>query len=117
MEILSLLKEIIDYIAIVIMLWGVILSTFKFVHGEITIKDENKQIIFREKIRAFLATYILLGLELFIVGDIIAIIINPTQEELTVLVIIVIVRTIISFFLEREFRSTISEVIDIKDSK
>lgn len=114
MEILVILKEIIDYIAIIIMVWGVFLSLIKLVKGEFKLKDDTEQIMHREGIRAYLATYILLGLEIFIVADIIAIIINPTQEELTVLVIIVLVRTVISYFLEKELRSTLSDVQELK---
>lgn len=115
MTLLSILKEIIDYIAIIIMVWGVAVSLVRLVRGEILIKDESQQILHRENIRAYLATYILLGLEIFIVADIIAIIINPTTDELIVLVIIVVVRTVISFFLEREFRSTLSDLLEMKN--
>ena len=102
--VLEVIKIIIDYLAIVIMLWGVVLATIKFVKGEISIKSDEKKIVNKENIRAFLATYILLGLEIFIVADIIALIIDPNQEDIIILVIIVVIRTLISFFLERDFR-------------
>ena len=52
--------------------------------------------------RRQLSSYLLLGLEVMIAGDIIGTIIHPTLQEMAVLGSIVAVRTIISFFLNRE---------------
>ena len=52
--------------------------------------------------RRQLSSYLLLGLEVMIAGDIIETKIHPTLQEMAVLGSIVAVRTIISFFLNRE---------------
>jgi uncharacterized membrane protein len=52
--------------------------------------------------RSELGGYILLGLEILIVADVIHTVIRRTQEDVVVLVAIVAIRTTIAFFLERE---------------
>ena len=55
-------------------------------------------------IRSDLGVYLLLGLELLIAADIIKTILNPALIELLTLGGIVLLRTILSVFLEREMR-------------
>jgi uncharacterized membrane protein len=52
--------------------------------------------------RMRLGTYILAGLEFMIVADILFTIVNRRLEDVIVLAIIVAVRTLISYFLDRE---------------
>ncbi len=114
MESLHYIKIIIEIIAVIIMLWGLIVSLVSFAKNEVKTKDKFDRMINIENIRGFLATYILLGLELFIVADIIQIIISPTTDDLIVLVVIVVVRTLMSYFLEKDYRSTLSEIFKNK---
>ena len=111
MDTLNFLKLTIEIIAIIIMLWGLLISIYLFVKNEMKTKETSEQLMNIENIRGFLATYILLGLEIFIVADIIQIIILPTTEDLIVLVVIVIVRTLISYFLEKDYRSSLKEIL------
>jgi len=53
-------------------------------------------------VRVFLGTYILMGLEFMIVSDIIHSFLHPELEGLYVLGLVVVIRTAISFFLEKE---------------
>lgn len=55
-------------------------------------------------VRQELASYLLLSLEFVIAADIIHTITSPTMENLLLLSIIVVIRTAISFVLERELR-------------
>ena len=55
-------------------------------------------------IRSDLGVYLLLGLELLIAADIIKTILNPALIELLTLGGIVLLRTILSVFLEREMK-------------
>jgi|GEM_PF-1596846 len=115
-HVLELFKHIIDIIAVIWMVWGVLLSVLKLVKLEFQTKLlDIEQMVYKENIRAFLATYILLGLELFIVADIIQIIINPQQSELNTLVIVVIVRTVISFFLQKDFHEALENAKALKE--
>jgi len=53
-------------------------------------------------VRMFLGNYILLGLEFMIVSDIIHSFLQPQLESLLVLGVLVLIRTLISFFLGKE---------------
>lgn len=117
MEILKIIKSIIDYVAIILMVWGMILTILKIIINELNIKNGSLQMLRREQIRVYLGSYILLGLEIFIVADIIEIIIKPTLEDLTVLIIIVFVRTIISFFLGKEMKDASEDIKVLKDKE
>jgi uncharacterized membrane protein len=55
--------------------------------------------------RILLAHYILTGLEVFIVADLIMLVITMSLENLLFLSLLVIVRTGISYFLEHEIRA------------
>ena len=58
-----------------------------------------------EEARLFLGRYILLGLELMIVSDLIHSFMKPDLESLYVLGLVVVIRTAISFFLGRELEA------------
>ena len=53
-------------------------------------------------LRADLGTYLLLGLELLIAADILKTIVEPGLHELGILAGIVVLRTVLSFFLNKE---------------
>ena len=101
-----MMKIIIDYISqgiallsIAIIVYGTILAVILFVKSLI-----HKDLSVVRKIRAEFGGYLLLGLELLIGADIIKTIIEPTYEELIILAGIVILRTILSVFLNREIK-------------
>ncbi len=109
-KILHAVKDVIDIIAIVYMIWGLFRALIRITKNEIQRGNDSRQIVIRDNIRVFLGTYILLGLEILILADIIGTIINPELEELITLITIVVVRTIISFFLQRDVHETIEHV-------
>lgn len=109
-KILHTVKDVIDIIAIVYMIWGLFRALIRITKNEIQRGNDSRQIVIRDNIRVFLGTYILLGLEILILADIIGTIINPELEELITLITIVVVRTIISFFLQRDVHETIEHV-------
>ena len=63
-------------------------------------------------IRADLGTYLLLSLELLIAADVIKTILEPGIQELIVLAGIVFLRTILSFFLNKEIQEIDKERIE-----
>ena len=94
----------IGFIGGAIIVWAAILSTYKIIKLEISrIKNQN---IFKERetIRYRFGSYILLSLEFLIAADVLNTIIKPNINELITLGSIVIIRTILSFFLTRELR-------------
>jgi len=96
------LSKIIGIGAIVIISWGALLTFFRFVLLEIKRLKGRKT--YREKIvlRHQFGSYLLLGLEFLIAADAILTITYPTLEEIGILASIVVIRTVISYFLDKE---------------
>ena len=91
----------IGLVGVVVIIWGVVLGMAEFIRAQIVCWQRKKPVPL-EDIRYDVGRYILLGLEFFIAADIVHTIVQPTLEEVAVLAAIVIIRTIISFFLNRE---------------
>ncbi|NIU86359.1 MAG: DUF1622 domain-containing protein [Nitrosopumilaceae archaeon] len=72
----------------------------------LTLKISNKSHSNNDikSIRCYLGTCLLLGLEIMIVADIIKTVIPQTREELIFLGGIVFIRTILSYFLNKEIQ-------------
>ncbi|MBN2415060.1 DUF1622 domain-containing protein [bacterium] len=85
-----------------IIIWGVILITLRLIRLEF--KRFRRKSIYaeRESLRHQLGSYLLLGMEFLIAADIIGTVSHPTLQDMAVLGSIVIIRTVISYFLERE---------------
>jgi len=103
------LVNILEYISlgigavgIFIVLWGVILGFIEFLRAQADSLGKSGKPVPLEKIRIDLGRYLLLGLEFLIAADIIRTIVKPSLEEVVVLVAIVAIRTVISFFLNKE---------------
>ena len=98
---LEWVAAIIVLAAIVVMLIGVVRFGIGFVHAEATRdSDERARVINLERVE--LGRYILAGLELFIVSDIIHTALSLDFLNLFYLAILVLIRSAISYFLDRE---------------
>lgn len=109
MEIKDLLQKLIyvlDGLAILIIIWGTLIQFFNFLKEGIFIHKDTNVAQFINTIKNKLGAYILFGLEILIGADIIESIIDPSIEHIITLAVIVIIRTIISFFLTRELSDT-----------
>lgn len=93
---------LLNIIGALIIIWGVILSLIEFLKKEITNRNESMQL--NEAIRLRLGSYLVLALEFFIAGDIIKTIITPTWESLGILGAIVVIRTVLSYFLTKDLK-------------
>ena len=102
--ILHNLSVIIAITALFIMVWGVVLTFVRLIYSEF--KKRGKMVMhnLREELRIKLGSYILLGLEVLIVADVIESVANPSTEELIMLGGIVLIRTVMGFFLEKELK-------------
>lgn len=85
-----------------ITIWGIIISLLEFLKKEFLCKQDC--IKANEIIRIKLGSYLVLALEFFIAGDIIKTIITPTWEGLGVLGAIVVIRTVLSYFLTKDLK-------------
>jgi len=111
--VMTVIIPVLDYISLCIRLLGVVFILLgavrifaKAILVEVSKDTERKTTKDREKLRRQLSSYMLFGLELLIAGDIIRTVLDPTLEEIAVLGSIVAVRTVISFFLNRELEKS-----------
>lgn len=70
--------------------------------NKLTLETNSKDYICKK----LFSSYILLGLEVLISADIIDSILNPTLHDILRLAAIVIIRTVISYFLNKEMKAT-----------
>jgi uncharacterized membrane protein len=101
-EIFEFLYILIGSIGVAVIVWGVFLAVFQLLKLELNRSRYPSVYRERESIRHRFASYLLLALEFMIAADIIATVIHPTFEEIAILASIVAIRTIISYFLEKE---------------
>ncbi|MHC5228762.1 DUF1622 domain-containing protein [Enterococcus sp. LJL99] len=95
--------------SIVVLIWGVIIAGIDFVKSERT--NRNRIVMTKQNnfIKSFLGSYILLSLEILIAADIIESIIKPTFQDIFKLGILVIIRTVISYFLHKEIDDVLKD--------
>lgn len=98
--------------SIVVLIWGVIIAGVDFIKSECT--NRNRIIMTKQNnfIKSFLGSYILLSLEILIAADIIESIIKPTFQDIFKLGILVIIRTVISYFLHKEIDDALKDKQD-----
>lgn len=91
-----------NIIGALITMQGIFVSLFDFLKKEIFQRSEIIKL--NESIRLKLGSYLVLALEFFIAGDIVKTIITPTWESLGILGAIVVIRTILSYFLTKDLK-------------
>ncbi|CUH33003.1 hypothetical protein JSE7799_00961 [Jannaschia seosinensis] len=91
----------IDVFACLILVIGAVRFIVGFLHAEIT-RDSMQRVRIVNGERVELGRYILGGLELLIVSDIIHTALSLAMIDLVFLGLLVIIRSLISFFLDRE---------------
>lgn len=101
-SLINITSTTLSIIGALITIWGIIVSLFEFLKKECLKKKEAIQL--NESIRIKLGSYLVLALEFFIASDIIKTIITPTWEGLGILGAIVIIRTILSYFLTKDLK-------------
>ncbi len=102
MHLLDLLASAVAVIGVAVILWGTTLTGFRFLVSEFRNVGRPTEFEEAEFIRHGFGAYLLLGLEFMVAADIIKTIVHPQLEGLLVLGGIVIIRTILSYFLNRE---------------
>lgn len=99
---INVLSFALNAVGSVIIVTGVVSALADFVKKEIFARQDA--IALNETIRIRLGSYLVLGLEFFIAGDIIKTIITPTWESLGMLGAIVVIRTVLSYFLTKDLK-------------
>lgn len=106
MEQIAVFVDYISYatklVAFAVIFWGMLKVFYDFVILECKqIKGENI-CSRRENLRHHFGSYLLLGFEILIAADVLTTLFNPSWEELVDLAIIVAIRTLLNFFLNKE---------------
>lgn len=103
-KILDILATSIGVISLLIIVYGTIIALAAFIRNEIGRLNNSYTPINTRKVRASLGTYLLLGLEFLIASDILKTVLDPGLEELAILAGVVIIRTVLSVFLNKEIK-------------
>ena len=98
---LNMLATIISVISLLIVTYGVLVG---FMRNEIKRFNGTYTINNIRQLRADFGSYLLLGLEFLIASDILKTVVDPTLDELAILGGVVVVRTVLSVFLNKEIK-------------
>lgn len=104
LKIIEKIEIVISVISVSVVIYGAIIAVIGFIKAEICRFRGSYNIQRLRAIRADLGTYLLLGLELLIAADVLKTIMEPGTTELIILGGIVLLRTVLSVFLNREIR-------------
>ena len=104
MNVLDNISLGIGIVGIAVIVWGAFRTLVRAVILEFTRCRRKHTCCEREGLRREFGSYLLLALEFLIAADIVGTISDPTLEEVAVLGSIVAIRTVISFFLNREMQ-------------
>ncbi|XZH21019.1 DUF1622 domain-containing protein [Clostridium perfringens] len=97
---------ILQGISVTVIIYGVLLTIFKFFKIEISKGNRILKVKALNKAKNFLGSYILLGLEILVCSGIILSILKPTLYDILLLGSTVALRTVISYFLKKELKSS-----------
>ena len=101
---LNTLATIISVTSLLIVTYGALIGVISFFRNELKRLTGNYSITNIRKLRAVFGTYLLLGLEFLIASDIL-----KTLNELAILGGIVVLRTVLSVFLNKEIKELETE--------
>jgi len=108
-QFLNYIAMSVNVVGVVIILVGVVIVLCKYLRNLFVFK--NDLIRLNEIIRFEFGSYLVFGLEFFIASDIIRTIIIPTWMMLGMLGSIVLIRTILSYFLTMEIKGKELELL------
>ena len=106
---LNTLATIISVTSLLIVTYGAFIGVISFFRNEFKRLTGNYSITNIRKLRAVFGTYLLLGLEFLIASDILKTVLEPTLNELAILGGIVVLRTVLSVFLNKEIKELETE--------
>ncbi|WP_163654397.1 DUF1622 domain-containing protein [Listeria sp. PSOL-1] len=109
LPIIELLILFLNLISIIILIVGVFQVLIYFLKRLFHPEKKQNVVLTNNAIKNKLGSYVLLSLEVLIAADIIETIIKPTFEDIMMLGLIVVIRTIISYFLTKEIKEFESE--------
>ena len=102
-EILQVIVFTVSGLGTLVVIWEVLEAITSFFSLKLVQKQKDA-VSESENIRQHLGAHLLLGLEIFIAADIITSAVSPSWEKVGILVGIVGVRTVLSYFLRMELK-------------
>lgn len=103
-EFVELVAPWIEMIGIAVVLWGAVEGLFRLLLRIRSALMRDSEIMPVSHIRIAIGEKTALGLDFFLAGDIIHTIVVPSWESLAMLGGIVVIRTVIAFFLNKDLR-------------
>lgn len=101
---LDILATAISVVSLIIVVYGAVIAFCAFLVNELRRFTGRYSPVNIRKLRAALGTYLLLGLEFLIASDILKTVLEPGLNELAILGGIVVLRTVLSIFLNKEIK-------------
>lgn len=104
LPIIKMVKLGINVLSVIILCIGVVFCARDLFLILIAKIPKSEKISRLQYMKTELGSYVLLGLEVLIVADIIETIINPTIDDIILLAAIITIRTVVSLFLNKEIK-------------
>lgn len=104
-------------LCVLVLMWGTVLAVKDFFMTELKHPSREESSYNITGIRSFLGSYILLSLEILIAADIVESIINPSFQDLIVLASMVLIRTVMAYFLHKEMMDAKKEQEEMKKTE
>jgi uncharacterized membrane protein len=104
------LAVVVDVTAVLVMAWGFLMAVVGLVRGSIGAGDETGRMRNLQVVRCALGVKIVFALELMIISDLVETVVNRSLEDLYVVAALVVIRTLISYFLNREIQEIEAEL-------
>ncbi|HEX7467998.1 MAG TPA: DUF1622 domain-containing protein [Methanobacterium sp.] len=103
-------QDIITYISLFFSIFGAIIIVYGGLRAIISIIEVEvlKKSLNYNTIRSDFTTKIVIALEFFIAADLIRTVIQPTLDEVIILAVIVAIRTVVGYTLDKEAKDIIS---------
>lgn len=102
--IFTIIASAFDIIGVLVVVWGGVVAVFTLLQTEV-LHSRHKKKHHIELLRMDLGQKLVLGLEFFLVGDLIRFVGGQDADALIRLAVIVVARTVLSYFLTREISS------------
>ena len=93
-----------DAIGILLVSWGGLVAAVSFVWSQLVKVDKQTRQKLEINYRQNFASKLILGLEFFLAVDIIKTVISPTWDSIGMLGAIVVIRTLLTYFLNKEIK-------------
>lgn len=107
-DILLYIQHGISFVGVAVIFSGVLVALAQFIYY-LSVSQFNEKYNFINAIRLRLGKILILGLEFIVAADLIGTTTTPDYYALGILAIIVVIRTVLSFTLNREVENLIKE--------